>query len=204
MCQRPLPASSRRSGPDPLRTLGETGILCWMKSIILTLALGSVALGGCSKPVTTSAKNFEECALSAPSRLATEAMATRRCHQLFERTATPAETLQILSDKGTFWRSPEVPSMGLGPKDSLKVAIGNPFEERVISEVLIKADFVRAASPLNREAGSGSDVLQVVWRADVSIRPGASQDVYLYFEDHIAPGTLADLEAASSKVIPLG
>jgi len=94
--------------------------------------------------------------------------------------------------------------MGLGPKDSLRVAIGNPFEDRLISEVLITADFVRAAARSNRDAALDADVFQLVWRADVSIRPGATEDVYLYFEDHIAPGSLEGLEAASSKVIPLG
>lgn len=94
--------------------------------------------------------------------------------------------------------------MGLSPKDSLKVAVSNPFEDKVISEVRVRAKFVRAPSPLNREPGPNGDVIPVVWRAGVSIRPGAKEDVYLYFENHIAPGTFADVEVVPSKVVPLG
>jgi len=175
-----------------------------MKSVVLAIVLGSVALGSCNKPVTTLATSFEECALAIPSNPAIQARSIRSCQRRFERTVTPSEAAEVLSENGTFWRSPEVPGMGLGPKDSLKVAVSNPFEDKAISEVLVRAEFVRAASQLNRGAGPIGDVMHVVWRAEVSIGPGANEDVYLYFENHVAPGTFADVEVVASKVIPLG
>jgi len=93
--------------------------------------------------------------------------------------------------------------MGLSPKDSLKVAVSNPFENKVISEVLVRAKFVRAASQLSGETRSLGAVMEVVWRAEVSIRPGANEDVYLYFENPVAPGTFADVKVIPSKVISL-